>query len=188
MFSPTQRPLTDNTQHSQETDINVSGGFESASELPHNPRPLGSAMVSESGLKLYAGNEKESCEGGNIKASYGSVSYLARKLNHLLHCIGKKRNIAGKNGTDDCLQYFWLQNFPQSCCIPTTTITKNLQIRVHETTVHSWKESSPTNTSTSNLGALRFQVLTTGNTDFTGRTCSLVDRYQFRGGDYFQHP
>jgi hypothetical protein len=53
-------------------------------------------MVSESGLKLYAGNEKESCEGGNIKASYGSVSYLARKLNHLLHCIGKKRKIAEK--------------------------------------------------------------------------------------------
>jgi hypothetical protein len=42
------------------------------------------------------------------------------------------------------------------------------------------------NTITSNLGALRFHVLTTRNTDFAGRTCTLVDGYQFRGEDYFQ--
>jgi hypothetical protein len=74
-------------------------GFESAiraSERPQNPRPLGSAMVSDSGLELYAGTEKESCLGGNIKATYGSVSCLARKLNHLLQCIGKKRKIVKK--------------------------------------------------------------------------------------------
>jgi len=99
MINPTQRPLTDKTQHSQETDINASGGLESAiraSERPQNPRPLGSAMVPESGLELYAGTEKESCVGGTVKATYGSVSYLARKLKHLLQCIGKKRKIAEK--------------------------------------------------------------------------------------------
>ena len=42
--SPTQRPLPDNTQHSQQTDIHAPGGFRT-----HNPskrstaRPLGSA-------------------------------------------------------------------------------------------------------------------------------------------------
>jgi hypothetical protein len=40
--------------------------------------------------------------------------------------------------------------------------------------------------STSSLDALRFQVLTTRNMDFTGRTCNLFDRYQFRRGVYFQ--
>jgi hypothetical protein len=65
-----------------------------ASELPQNPRPLGSAMVSNSGRELYAGTEKESCVDGNIIATYGTVSYLARKLNHLLRCIGKKGKIS----------------------------------------------------------------------------------------------
>ena len=71
--------------------------FETAipeNERPRNPRPLGSAMVSDSGRELYAGTEKESCVDGNIKATYGSVSYLARKLKHLLRCIGKKRKIS----------------------------------------------------------------------------------------------
>jgi hypothetical protein len=53
-------------------------------------------------------------------------------------------------------------------------ITKKLQIRVSETTVHGWKESIPNNRNTSSLKALRFQVTTTGNVDFTGMTCSLV--------------
>jgi len=32
--------------------------------------------------------ETESRVDGNIKATYGKVSYLARKLNNLLRCIG----------------------------------------------------------------------------------------------------
>jgi len=74
-------------------------GFEPAipaRDRPQNPRPLGSAVVSDSGreLRVYAGTEKESCVDWNIKATYGSVSYLARKLHHLLRCISKKRKIS----------------------------------------------------------------------------------------------
>jgi hypothetical protein len=51
-------------------------------------------MVTDSGRELCAGTEKETCVDGNIKATYGSVSYLARKPKRLLLCIGKKRKIS----------------------------------------------------------------------------------------------
>jgi hypothetical protein len=51
-------------------------------------------VVSDSGREICAGTEKESCVDGNIKTTYGSVSYLARKLYHLPCCIGKKRKFS----------------------------------------------------------------------------------------------
>ena len=41
-ISPTQRPLPDNTQHSQETDIHAPEGFEPA--IPESKRPQTEAL------------------------------------------------------------------------------------------------------------------------------------------------
>jgi glycine cleavage system protein P-like pyridoxal-binding family len=40
--------------------------------------------------------KKESRVDGNIKATYGNVSYLARKWSYLLRCIGNKRKFSGQ--------------------------------------------------------------------------------------------
>jgi hypothetical protein len=145
-WSTRRRDLYLTTHTIPKIQISMSpAGFEPAipaRDRPQNPRPLGSAVVSDSGRELYAGTGKESCVDGNIKATYRSESYLARKLNHLLRCIGKKsEKFPNKiNRTDDCLHYSWLQNCPQSYRIPMTTITKNVQSRVPENTVYRGKE------------------------------------------------